>query len=107
VRAGGWVVRGGVAAARRCGRARVHRGRAIGIATAGVAAGVRGHVRGQPAHDAREATARAAGFAGRSPGFLVAVARLLALRVGASSRVRLVALTDPAPAPLAVDVARR
>jgi hypothetical protein len=47
----------------------------------------------------------AAGFTGRSPGFLLAVARLLRLRAGVSSRVRLVALADPALAPLLVDVA--
>jgi hypothetical protein len=82
VRAGGWVVRGGVAG-----------GETVWLRT------------GAAGRDAREDTARAAGFAGRSPGFLVAVARLLALRVGASSRVRLVALTGPALAPLAVDVA--
>jgi hypothetical protein len=52
-----------------------------------------------------EDTATAAGFTGRSPGFLIAVARLLRLRAGASSRVRLVALTDPALAPLPVEVA--
>ena len=55
--------------------------------------------------DVGEDTAPAAGFTGRSPGFLVAVARLLGLRVGASSRVRLVALTEPALAPRPVDVA--
>jgi hypothetical protein len=37
---------------------------------------------------------RRRGFTGRSPGFLVAVTRLLGLRAGASSPVRLVALTD-------------
>ena len=82
VRAGGWVVRGGVAD-----------GETVWVRT-----GVSGL-------DAGEDSAPAAGFTGRSPGFLVAVARLLGLRVGASSRVRLVALTDPALAPRPVDVA--
>ena len=82
VRAGGWVVRGGVAG-----------GETVWVRT------------GASGGDAGEDTAPAAGFTGRSPGFLVAVARLLGLRAGASSRVRLVALTDPALAPLPVDVA--
>jgi hypothetical protein len=82
VRAGGWVVRGGVAD-----------GETVWVRTGGSGA------------DAGEDTAVAAGFTGRSPGFLVAVARLLGLRGGGSSRVRLVALTDPVLAPLPVDVA--
>ena len=81
VRAGGWVVRGGVA----------------GDETVWVRTGASGQ-------DTTEGTAPAAGFTGRSPGFLVAVARLLGLRAGVSSRVRLVALTDPALAPLPVEV---
>ena len=81
VRAGGWVVRGGV----------------DGGETVWVRTGPSGEGTG-------EETATAAGFTGRSPGFLVAVARLLRLRAGASSRVRLVALTDPALAPLPVEV---
>jgi hypothetical protein len=55
--------------------------------------------------EARESAAVAAGFTGRSPGFLVAVARMLGLVPGARSRVRLVALSEPALAPLAVDTA--
>jgi hypothetical protein len=55
--------------------------------------------------DSSEDTVSAAGFTGRSPGFLVAVARLLSLGSGASSHVRLVALTDPARTPQLVDVA--
>jgi len=82
VRAGGWVVRGGVAD-----------GETVWVRTA--ASG----------EEAGEDTARAAGFTGRSPGFLVAVARLLGLRAGGSSRVRLVALTEPALAPVLVEVA--
>lgn len=81
VRAGGWVVRGGVA----------------GDETVWVRTGASGQ-------DTTEGTAPAAGFTGRSPGFLIAVARLLGLRAGVSSRVRLVALTDPALAPLPVEV---
>lgn len=82
VRAGGWVVRGGVAD-----------GETVWVRTA--ASG----------EEAGEDTAPAAGFTGRSPGFLVAVARLLGLRAGGSSRVRLVALTEPALAPVPVEVA--
>lgn len=81
VRAGGWVVRGGVAG-----------GETVWVRT------------GASGGDAGEDTAPAAGFTGRSPGFLVAVARLLGLRAGASSRVRLVALTDPALAALPVEM---
>jgi len=77
VRAGGWVVRGGV----------------VGGETVWVRTGASG-----------EDAAGAVGFAGRSPGFLVAVARLVGLRPGASSRVRLVSLIDPAIAPVTVDV---
>jgi hypothetical protein len=82
VRAGGWVVRGGVAD-----------GETVWVRT------------GASGEEAGEDTAPAAGFTGRSPGFLVAVARLLGLRAGASSRVRLVALTEPALAPVPVEVA--
>jgi hypothetical protein len=82
VRAGGWVVRGGVAD-----------GETVWVRTA--ASG----------EDAGQDTAPAAGFTGRSPGFLVAVARLLRLHAGASSPVRLIALTEPALAPVPVEVA--
>ena len=82
VRAAGWMVRGGV----------------VGRETVWVRTGTSGE-------DGGEDTARAAGFAGRSPGFLVAVARLVGLRPGASSRVRLVSLIDPAITPLTVEVA--
>ncbi|HET6919269.1 MAG TPA: hypothetical protein VFI46_07370 [Jiangellaceae bacterium] len=82
VRAGGWVVRGGVAD-----------GETMWVRTGG------------SGEDGGEDTAPAAGFTGRSPGFLVAVARLLGLRAGGSSRVRLVALTEPALAPVPVEVA--
>jgi hypothetical protein len=82
VRAGGWVVRGSVAD-----------GETVWVRTGG------------SGEDGGEDTAPAAGFTGRSPGFLVAVARLLGLRAGGSSRVRLVALTEPALAPVPVEVA--
>jgi hypothetical protein len=82
VRAGAWVVRGGVAGAE------VVWGRA-----------------GASGGEARESAAVAAGFTGRSPGFLVAVPRMLGLAPGATSRVRLIALSEPALAPLAVDTA--
>jgi hypothetical protein len=85
VRADGWVVRGGVA----------------GDQTVWVRTRASGQ---DTTEDTGEDTAPAAGFTGRSPGFLVAVARLLGLRAGASSRVRLVALTDPALAPLPVEM---
>jgi hypothetical protein len=79
VRAGEWIVRGGVA------------GETVWVRT------------GAPGEDAGEDTARAAGFAGRSPAFLVAAARLVGLQSGVSSRVRLVA-PDLALVPLTVDV---
>jgi len=81
VRAGGWTVRGGV----------------VGEETVWVRTGPSGE-------DGGEDATRAVGFTGRSPGFLVAVARLVGLRPGASSRVRLVSLADPATAPPTVDV---
>ena len=80
-RTDGWVVRGGVAG-----------GETFWVRT------------GPSGEDASEGTAPAAGFTGRSPGFLVAVTRLLGLRAGASSSVRLVALTDPVLAPLPIEV---
>ena len=82
VRAGGWTVRGGV----------------VGEETVWVRTGPSGE-------DGGEDATRAVGFTGRSPGFLVAVARLVGLRPGASSQVRLVSLIDPAIAPLIIDVA--
>jgi hypothetical protein len=82
VRAGEWVVRGGVAGAE--------------------AVWVRTRASGE---EAPESTAVAAGFTGRSPGFLVAVARMLGLAAGATSRVPLVALSEPVLAPLAVESA--
>ncbi|MFJ6623516.1 hypothetical protein ACIQOW_38855 [Kitasatospora sp. NPDC091335] len=82
LRAGGWQVRGG--------------------AVDGVA-----WVRTDPAdpggENAAEGHDRAHAFTGRSPGFLVATARLLRLREGASARVRLVAFTEPVLAPRTLD----
>jgi hypothetical protein len=81
VRSGEWQVRGGVAGSE--------------------AVWVRAHASGK---QARETAAVAAGFTGRSPGFLVAVARMLGLAPGARSRVRLVALSEPALAPRTVEI---
>ncbi|MER5862781.1 hypothetical protein [Kitasatospora sp. NPDC002040] len=81
LRAGGWQVRGG--------------------AVDGVT-WVRTAADGGPEH-AAEGHDRAHGFTGSSPGFLVATARLLKLRPGSSSRVRLVAFTDPVLAPRTLD----
>jgi hypothetical protein len=81
VRAGGWSVRGGVAD-----------GQTVWVRT-----GASGEVGG-------EDTTPAAGFTGRSPGFLIAVARQLGLPERASARARLIALTEPALAPLPVEV---
>jgi hypothetical protein len=82
VRSGAWEVRGGVVGAEVVWvRARASSG------------------------EARETAAVAAGFTGRSPGFLVAVARMLGLAPGARSRVRLVALSEPALAPRTVETA--
>ncbi len=52
---------------------------------------------------ASEHTARALGFTGDSPGFLVAVARSLRLTPGASALVRLVSITGPALAARTID----
>jgi hypothetical protein len=73
VRAEAWIVRGGL----------------VGAEVVWVRAGASGE-------EAAESVAVAGGFIGRSPGFLVAVARMLRLALGATSRVRLVALTEPA-----------
>lgn len=82
VRAGGWVVRGGVAD-----------GETVWVRT------------GASGEDAGEDTAPAAGFTGRSPAFLGAVAQLLGLHAEGSSSVRLVALIELALAPVPVEVA--
>ncbi|WP_327677458.1 hypothetical protein [Kitasatospora sp. NBC_00458] len=82
LRAGGWQVRGG--------------------AVDGVA-WVRADAADPAGEQAAEGHDRAHGFAGRSPGFLVATARMLRLREGASARVRLVAFTEPVLAPRTFD----
>ncbi|WP_431678877.1 hypothetical protein [Kitasatospora sp. KL5] len=82
VRAGGWQVRGG--------------------AVDGVA-WVRADAADPAGEHAVEGHDRAHGFTGTSPAFLVATARMLRLEVGASVRVRLVALTEPVLAPRTVD----
>ena len=64
---------------------------------------VRTHSHDQAGQHAREGSDRAHAFAGRSPAFLIATARLLRLRPGGSSRVRVVALTDPVLAPRTFD----
>jgi hypothetical protein len=84
VRAGEWLVRGGV-----------NGPEAVWLRTAA------SQVSGQPV----ELAEQAAGFTGRSPGFLVAVARLLHLAVGESARVRLVGLSEPVLAPITVETA--
>jgi hypothetical protein len=81
VRSGDWQVRGGAV---------------DGVAWVRAAADPAG---GQ----AVEGHDRAHGFTGTSPAFLVATARMLGLAVGASSRVRLVELTEPVLAPRTVD----
>lgn len=73
VRAGGWMVRGG----------------ASGREVLWVRSGADGE-------NAVEHAAEAAGFTGRSPGFLVALLRLADLEVGERVRLRLVEITEPA-----------
>ncbi|WP_371481205.1 hypothetical protein [Kitasatospora sp. NBC_00315] len=82
LRAGGWQVRGG--------------------AVDGVA-WVRTGAADPAGGSAAEGHDRAHGFAGRSPGFLVATARMLRLEPGAGTRVRLVAFTEPVLAPRTFD----
>ncbi len=82
LRSGGWQVRGG--------------------AVDGVA-WVRADAEDPAGEQAVEGHDRAHGFAGRSPAFLVAAARLLRLREGASARIRLVAFTEPVLAPRTFD----
>ncbi|MFC1416918.1 hypothetical protein [Streptacidiphilus cavernicola] len=64
---------------------------------------VRSHRDDTDGSHAREGNDRAHAFTGRSPAFLVATARLLRLRVGGSSRLRVVAFTDPVLAPRTLD----
>ncbi|UGQ09549.1 hypothetical protein LO772_21750 [Yinghuangia sp. ASG 101] len=85
----GWRVRGGTAAV---------------DGAAGVL-WVRGPADPDVAEEPVEGRAKAVGFAGRSPAFLVAAARLLGLAPGQSVRVRLVDLTEPVLAPHPCDQA--
>jgi hypothetical protein len=78
VTAGGWELRGGVA-----GQETLWVRRPAGPG-------------GPAGPDAVERVAVAAGFAGRSPAFLVAAARLLRLSAGSRARLRLVEVVDPA-----------
>lgn len=80
-RGGGWVLRGGVSGASTLWT----RGPAGFMESAG------------------ERAAEAAGFAGESPGLLVAAARLLRLEPGGRARLRLVAVTGEALAPRVVE----
>ncbi|GAA3039650.1 hypothetical protein [Kitasatospora sp. NPDC006786] len=82
LRAGGWQVRGGAV---------------DGVAWVRTDAADPGGEHAAEGHD------RAHAFTGRSPGFLVATARLLRLAEGASARVRLVAFTEPVLAPRTLD----
>jgi hypothetical protein len=84
------------------------RGRALRLLLASGDWTVRGGVAGAEVawrRGEQEHVAAAAGFTGSSPGFAVATARLLALEVGQSRRVRLVRLDDAALAGLDVDEA--
>ena len=82
VTAGGWELRGGVA-----GRETLWVRRP---------AGPGGRDGGAAGPGAVERAEVAAGFAGRSPAFLVAAARLLRLAAGSRARLRLVEVADPA-----------
>ncbi|MFC8452303.1 hypothetical protein [Kitasatospora sp. NPDC057223] len=82
LRAGGWQVRGG--------------------AVDGVA-WVRTDAADPAGEHATEGHDRAHGFSGRSPAFLIATARMLRLRPGAATRVRLVAFTEPVLGPRTFD----
>lgn len=89
VTAGGWRVRGGAAAV---------------DGVAGVL-WVRGPADPASGAEPVEGESRAVAFTGRSPGFLIATARLLSLIPGQSAKVRLMELTEPALAPLPSDQA--
>ncbi|MER5642744.1 hypothetical protein ABT095_38130 [Kitasatospora sp. NPDC002227] len=82
LRAGGWQVRGG--------------------AVDGVA-WVRTDAADPSGAEGIEGYDRAHAFTGSSPAFLIATARLLRLEPGASTRIRLVAFTDPVLAPRTLD----
>jgi len=100
VTAGGWELRGGVAGKQTLW---VRRPADPGATEAGSGAAV-DEGRPEPAGldpaargpRAVERAAVAAGFAGRSPAFLVAATRLLRLSPGARARLRLVEVSEPA-----------
>ncbi|MDI2132969.1 hypothetical protein [Yinghuangia seranimata] len=87
--ASGWRVRGG----------------ATVVDGAAAVMWVRAPAEPTPGTSGTEGEARAQAFTGRSPGFLVATARLLGLAPGQSVRVRLVELTEPVLAPHPCDQA--
>ena len=64
---------------------------------------VRSHSADTDGLHTREGNDRAHAFTGRSPAFLIATARLLRLSPGGSSRLRVVALTEPVLAPRTFD----
>lgn len=66
---------------------------------------VRGHQDDTTGTHSRDGNDRAHAFTGRSPAFLVATARLLRLSEGGSTRLRVVAFTDPVLAPRTFDQA--
>lgn len=80
MRAGGWTLRGGVT------------GRDVLWVRSG-----------QGGQQATEHSARASGFTGRSPGFLVALVRLADLDPGERVRLAVVELTEPALVPMPVE----
>jgi hypothetical protein len=86
---GGWQLRGGVA-----GRETLWLRRPAGPDGDGDQVPV--GPAGSAATAASERSEAAAGFAGRSPAFLIAATRLLRLSAGARARLRLVEVTEPA-----------
>lgn len=82
LRAGGWLIRAGLL---------------DGLSW------VRSHQDDPEGIHARPGNDRAHTFAGRSPAFLIATARLLRLSPGGSSRLRVVAFTEPVLAPRTLD----
>ncbi len=85
VTGGGWTLRGGLAGPD-----------AVWVRTPAA-------LDGAALPEGEEQTARAVGFTGRSPAFLVATARLLGLSLLDRRRVRLVGVTEPALLALPVD----
>ena len=64
---------------------------------------VRTHVEDADLTFTREGNEKAHAFTGRSPAFLIATARMLALEEGSSTRVRVVSFTEPLLAPRTLD----